>query len=60
MLEALGDDEPSSVELMRAMGFVERSNFQRNHLTPALKAGVIERTIPGKPNSKLQKYRRTK
>jgi ATP-dependent DNA helicase RecG len=34
-------------------------NFRRLYLIPALEAGVIEMTVPGKPNSRLQKYRLT-
>ena len=58
LMEALGDDELSSTELQAKMGFSERRSFQKNYLNPALEAGVIERTIPDKPNSRLQKYRR--
>jgi hypothetical protein len=30
---------------------------RQNHLHPALAAGLIERTLPDAPNSRLQKYR---
>ena len=34
-------------------------NFRRLYLVPALEAGLVEMTIPSKPNSRLQKYRLT-
>ena len=51
-------------ELMRKalqdkLGLQNRDNFEKVYLRPALKAGLIERTIPDKPNSRLQKYRIT-
>lgn len=57
ILEVLGDDEMSSREIMADLGLSDRASFQERYLTPALDAGVIERTIPDKPNSRLQKYR---
>lgn len=49
LLETLGDKELSSAELQAEMGFSERRSFQKNCLNSALKAGVIERTIPENP-----------
>jgi len=36
-----------------------RDNFEKLYLLPAFVAGLIERTTPDKPNSRLQKYRLT-
>lgn len=47
-------------ELMDKIGLSSRANFSKNYLTPALEKHVIEMTIPDKPNSRNQKYRRTK
>ena len=44
---------------MEKLGLSHHPNFRKNYLQPALDAGLIERTIPEKPNSRLQKYRRT-
>lgn len=58
LLDALGDEELSALELMRKLGLSHRPTFRQNYLNPALKAELIERTIPDKPTSRLQKYRR--
>ena len=59
LLNALGDQELSGRELMDAMRLADRNNFTKNYLNPALEAGLIERTIPDKPRSSKQKYRRS-
>lgn len=46
-------------ELMSAVGLSHRPTFRQNYLRPALTAGLIEMTIPDKPNSRNQKYRLT-
>ncbi|MCC5788384.1 MAG: transcriptional regulator, partial [Opitutales bacterium] len=51
--------ELSREELQSRMNLSDRHNFKRLYLVPALEAGLIERTIPEKPNSRLQKYRLT-
>jgi len=45
--------------LQKAVGLQARKNFRLLYLTPALKMGLIEMTIPKKPTSRLQKYRLT-
>jgi hypothetical protein len=44
---------------MDALQLRGRDNFEKLYLLPALQAGLIERTIPDKPNSRLQQYRLT-
>ena len=60
LLGVLGDNEMSARDLMRELGLRDRKNFVRLYLDPALESGAIERTIPDKPTSRLQKYRRTR
>lgn len=54
----LGDRELSAVELMDILGLRHRPSFRANYLYPALEQGLIEMTIPDKPNSRNQRYRR--
>jgi len=44
-------------EIMAHLGLSHWKTFQTNYLKPLLEAGAIERTIPNKPRSPLQKYR---
>ncbi len=51
--------EMSREALQAALGLLDRKSFRERYLKPALVAGLIEMTIPDKPNSRLQKYRLT-
>jgi len=37
----------------------DREHFRKTYLDPLITAGWLERTIPDKPTSRLQKYRLT-
>lgn len=58
LLEALGDETLSASEIMKRLGLAHRPTFRKNYLNPALEKGLIEMTIPGKPNSRNQEYYR--
>jgi hypothetical protein len=51
--------EMSREALQSALGLRDRKSFLDRYLKPALADGLIEMTIPDKPNSRLQKYRLT-
>ena len=59
LLDAIGDDIVSSKELMERLGIKHRPNFRDKYLLPAIKLGLIEMTIPNKPNSSKQKYKKS-
>ncbi len=48
----------STKELMALLGLKSRESFRQHYLQPALALGFIEMTVPDKPNSRNQKYRR--
>jgi ATP-dependent DNA helicase RecG len=56
---AIVGKEMSRQEIQSALALRGRENFEARYLKPALEAAFIERTIPDKPNSRLQKYRLT-
>ena len=58
LLEIMGDCEMSARQIAEALGLSDRKNVRRLYLDPALELGLIEMTIPDKPTSRLQKYRR--
>lgn len=49
----------SSREIQESTGLRHRETFQRNYLDQIINDGLLERTIPEKPTSRLQKYRLT-
>ncbi len=58
LLSVLGSDTLSSAELMQRLGLSHKPTFRKNYLNPAIEQDLIERTIPDKPNSRNQKYRK--
>ena len=46
-------------DIQSRLGLKHREHFYDAYLTPAIAAGLIERTAPGKPTSRLQRYRLT-
>ena len=46
----------SAATIMQMLGIKSRETLRKNYLDPALKMGLVIRTIPDKPNSKNQRY----
>ena len=51
--------EQGIASLMEKLELSHKPTFRRNYLNPTLAQGDVERTIPDKPNSPVQKYRLT-
>ena len=47
------------IEIQRRLGLKHEDHFREAYLLPSLRMGLIEMTVPDKPNSRLQKYRLT-
>ena len=58
LLAVLGDDVLTGNELMQRLGLKSRATFRQNYLMPAIEGNLVEMTIPDKPNSRNQRYRR--
>ena len=59
LLGILEEVSRSRVEAQSALQLQIQANCRDRYLLPALEAVLIERTIPDKPSSRLQKYRLT-
>ena len=51
-------DKPVA-ELTTAAGRTNRTKLRQQFMRPLLESGLVEMTVPDKPNSRLQKYRLT-
>jgi len=48
---------PTSLqEMLKYMGWRDRTKFRRRFISPLLDKGMIRRTIPEKPSSSKQRY----
>ena len=59
LLPSIGDGELTAAEIRDHLNLSHRNYVRDAYLTPALRLGYIEYTIPDKPHSRLQKYRLT-
>lgn len=59
VLNACKNTPRTKVELLQMLGLANAYMNYKRHLLPLIEQGFIERTIPDKPNSRLQKYRLT-
>lgn len=59
LMNVIGNSPKSGNELMKLIGIKHRPTFRKNYLLPAMDLGLIEMTIPDKPNSSKQKYRKS-
>lgn len=57
MLAVMEYDIPyTTATIMEKLGIKSRETFRKNYMNPALGLGIVEMTIPDKPNSRNQRY----
>ena len=60
ILRACAGEPRSKADLLHAAGLANAYLNYKRHIQPLLAEGLLEMTVPDKPNSRLQKYRLTK
>ena len=57
MLAVMEYDVPyTTLSIMEALGLKSRETFRKNYMNPAIELGIMQMTIPDKPNSRNQRY----
>ena len=51
--------EMNRAQLMAALGLRDEKHFRQQYQQAAVACGLIDMTLPDKPNSRLQRYRLT-
>lgn len=59
LLAAAAQGEHTRSALQAALGLKHAPHFRQAYLLPALEGGLMEMTLPDKPNSRNQRYRLT-
>jgi hypothetical protein len=59
LLRTLANGPLGNTQLRAHLGLRDRTHVRTHYVAPALAAGLVELTIPGKPSSRLQQYRLT-
>jgi hypothetical protein len=57
VLRAAADEARTRAELQSAAGIKHREHFRKTYTEPLVSAGWLEKTIPDKPTSRMEKYR---
>lgn len=60
LLTCMGEGAYTTRELMELLQLKHRPTFRDNYLLPAMERGLVEMTIPDKPNSSQQRYRKVR
>ena len=57
MLAVMEYDVPyTALSIMESLGLKSRETFRKNYMNPAIELGIVQMTIPDKPNSRNQRY----
>ena len=57
MLDCMEYDIPYTAnEIIRQLGLKSKETFRKNYMNPAMELGLVQMTLPDKPNSKNQRY----
>ena len=59
LLSVMEQDVPyNATALLGKLGLKSRNTLRNHYLTPAIEQGLVTMTIPEKPNSRNQRYKR--
>ena len=57
MLNCMEYDIPYTAKsIMKQLGLKSKETFRKNYMNPAMELGLVQMTLPDKPNSKNQRY----